>query len=174
MLAACLKSAIHIHKAPITEKAIGSETVQDRSLFPQLDQVLLSPEQKVTDSKFLTSFKWHHLAMGLAGISKRKYPIPSHVKGMPHPIMVTSLMTPEPSSGVHADLPQVENWCMMQDPKQGVASRAMGPIQHKEYLRHWKQIMFSHPSFPKVHLHSGNKCARYHLEISIEHVCYCI
>lgn len=108
MLAACLKSAIHMHEALIKEKVIGSETVQDRSLFLQQDRVLLSPEQKA-GSNLLTSFKWHHLTPGLAGISKRKYPTPAQSKGMLHPIMVTSLMTPEPCSWAHADLPQVEN-----------------------------------------------------------------
>lgn len=72
MLAACLRSAIHIHKALTKEKIIGSGTVLDRSPFLQLDGVLLSPEQKA-GSKLLTSVKWHHLAMGLAGISKRPH-----------------------------------------------------------------------------------------------------
>lgn len=63
---------------------------------------------------------------------------------------------------------------MMQDPKEGVVSHATGPIQHKEYLRHSKQVTFYHPSFPKLHLCSDNRCARYHLEMAVELVGCCI
>lgn len=52
--------------------------------FLQVDCVLLPPEQKA-GSNLRTSFTWHLLPPGSAGISKRKYPTPSQGKGVLRP-----------------------------------------------------------------------------------------
>lgn len=105
---------------------------------------------------------WHLPPPGLAGISERKYPSPSKGKGvlrpahgdLPHHLRATlQLSTCRPSLGGK------QPWCRTPS---GVGDLMLWGQSSRNCLSHWKQGVFSHTSFPKLHLCSGNSCKRYH------------